>query len=131
MVQRDHRRPNPGGVNQIPTMHELSIACSLVKAAVEEATRHGVTHVVKVDVVLGALSGVEMDALMFCFPAVAKGTVCEGARLDVEIEAARGHCGGCGSMSEVLDFMSSCPQCGAWPIGIEGGREMRLRALEV
>jgi hydrogenase nickel incorporation protein HypA/HybF len=112
-------------------MHELSIACSLVKAAVDEATRHGVTQVARVDVVLGALAGVEMDALMFCFPAVARGTVCEGARLDVEIEPAHGHCGACGSNSEVLDFMSSCPQCGTWPIGIEGGREMRLRALEV
>lgn len=112
-------------------MHELSIACSLVKAAVDEATRHGVAHVVKLEVVLGALSGVEMDALMFCFPAVAQGTVCEGARLNVEIEPGRGHCEGCGSNCEVLDFMSPCPQCGTWPIGIEGGREMRLRALEV
>ena len=112
-------------------MHELSIACSLVKAAVEEATRHGVARVVRVDVVLGALSGVEMDALLFCFPAVAKGTVCEGAGLEVEIEPGKGHCGVCGSTCEVLDFMSSCPQCGTWPIGIEGGREMRLRALEV
>lgn len=112
-------------------MHELSIACSLVKAAVTEATRHGATRVAKIEVVLGALSGVEMDALLFCFPAVARGTVCEGARLDVEIEPARGHCALCGSDCEVLDFMSACPECGAWPIGIEGGRDMRLRALEV
>ena len=112
-------------------MHELSIACSLVKAAVDEATRHGVTHVVKIDVVLGALSGVEMDALMCCFPAVAHGRGCEGASLAVETGPARCDWGACGSDSEVLDFMSSCPQCGTWPIGIEGGREMRLRALEV
>jgi hydrogenase nickel incorporation protein HypA/HybF len=112
-------------------MHELSIACSLVKAAIHEAERHGVTRVVKVDVVLGALSGVEMEALMFCFPAVARGTVCEGAGLRVEVEPAQGHCGVCGSNSEVNDLMSPCPDCGAWPIGIEGGREMRLRALEV
>jgi len=112
-------------------MHELSIACSLVKAAIDEAARHGVARVVKVDVVLGALSGVEMEALTFCFPAVARGTALEGARLEVEIEPARGHCGACGADSEVRDFMSPCPSCGAWPIGIEGGREMRLKALEV
>jgi hydrogenase nickel incorporation protein HypA/HybF len=112
-------------------MHELSIACSLVKAAVHEAERHGVTRVAKVDVVLGALAGVQMDALLFCFPVVAQGTVCEGARLMVEIEPARGRCDGCGSTSEVRDLMSPCPRCGAWPLGVEGGREMRLRALEV
>jgi hydrogenase nickel incorporation protein HypA/HybF len=112
-------------------MHELSIACSLVKAAVDEAEKHHVDRVLRVDVVLGALCGVEMDALTFCFPAVAKGTVCEGATLDVEIEPARGHCALCGASSDVLDFMASCPDCGTWPIGIKGGREMRLRALEV
>ncbi len=112
-------------------MHEISIACSLVKAAVDEAARHGVSHVLRVDVVLGALSGVEMDALLFCFPAVAKGTVCEGAGLSVEIEPARGHCAACGSTHDVHDFMDPCPDCGAWPLGLEGGRDMRLRALEV
>jgi hydrogenase nickel incorporation protein HypA/HybF len=112
-------------------MHELSIACSLVKAAVDEAERNGATHVVKLDVVLGALSGVEMDALLFCFPAVARGTVCEGAGLDVEIQPATGHCHVCFSTSEVSDFLSPCPQCGEWPLGLEGGREMKLRSLEV
>jgi len=112
-------------------LHELSIACSLVKTAVDEAARHGITHVVKVDVVLGALAGVELDALRFCFPAVAEGTVCEGAVLDIEVEAATGRCPTCGCVSEVRDFMNRCPECGGWPLGVEGGRDMRLRSLEV
>jgi hydrogenase nickel incorporation protein HypA/HybF len=112
-------------------LHELSIACSLVKTAVDEAARHGVTHVVKMDVVLGALAGVELEALRFCFPAVAKGTVCEGAELSIEVEGATGRCPTCGCVSEVRDFMDLCPQCGGWPLGVEGGRDMRLRALEV
>lgn len=133
MVQKNHRRPSRGGVNELLgyPMHELSIACSLVKAASDEATRQGATHVVKVDVVLGALSGVEMDSLMFCFPAVARGTVCEGAGLNVEIVPALGRCPGCATTSEVRDFMSACPKCGSWPLGIKGGREMTLRALEI
>ncbi len=112
-------------------VHELSIACSLVKAAIDEATRHGAKHVVRVDVVLGALSGVEMDSLMFCFPAVAKGTLCEGAGLNVEIMPAVGRCPACLTTSEVCDFMSACPECGSWPLGIQGGREMTLRAVEI
>lgn len=112
-------------------MHELSIACSLVKAAVDEATRHGAAHVTRLDVVLGALSGVEMDALLFCFPAVARGTVCEGAGLNVEIQPATGRCPACSSTSEVRDFLSHCPSCGEWPLGLKGGREMKLRSLEV
>lgn len=112
-------------------MHELSIACSLVKAAIEEATRHRATHVVNLDVVLGALSGVEMESLRFCFPAVARGTMCEGAGLNVEIVPATGRCPVCLTTCEVCDFMAPCPNCAAWPLGIQGGREMTLRAVEV
>jgi len=112
-------------------MHELSIACSLVKAAIEQAMSHHATRVVNLDVVLGALSGVEMDSLMFCFPAVARGTMCDGAGLHVEIVPAAGRCPGCLNTCQVSDFMDPCPDCGAWPLGIKGGREMTLRAVEV
>lgn len=112
-------------------MHELSIACSLVNAATLHAKAHHATRVVKVDVVLGALSGVEMDALMFCFPAVTRGTMCDGAALNVKIVPATGRCPICLTTFKVSDFMAPCPDCGTWPIGIQGGREMSLRAVEV
>ena len=112
-------------------MHELSIACGIVRAAADEAARHGAARVVKLDVVVGALSGVEPGALEFCFPAAAAGTVCEGAELAIEVEPATGRCDQCATTSEVRDFMSPCPNCGAWPLGLEGGRAMTLRALEV
>jgi len=112
-------------------MHELSIACGLVKTAVDEATRHGASRVVGLDLVLGALTGVEPDALTFCFPAAAAGTLCDGAELHIEIEPARGRCPDCAATSDVRELMSPCPKCGAWPLGLEGGREMKLRSVEV
>jgi hydrogenase nickel incorporation protein HypA/HybF len=112
-------------------MHELSLAQSLIQASIDEAARHGASRVVSVDLVIGALAGVEPEALSFCFPVAAAGTVCDGAELRIEIEPATGRCASCTSTSEVRDLMSSCPQCGAWPLGLTGGREMRLRALEV
>jgi hydrogenase nickel incorporation protein HypA/HybF len=112
-------------------MHELSIACGLVRTASDEAARHGASHVVSLDVVIGGLCGVEPDALSFCFPAAASGTACEGAELRIEVEPAKGRCAQCATESDVRDLMSPCPHCGAWPLALEGGREMRLRALEV
>ncbi len=112
-------------------MHELSIAQDLVQAAVDEVGRHGGSRVVSVELVIGALVGVEPEALTFCFPVAAAGTVCDGAELRIEIEPATGHCSNCTTTSEVRELMSPCPQCGAWPLGLTGGREMRLRALEV
>jgi hydrogenase nickel incorporation protein HypA/HybF len=113
------------------TVHELSIASGLVKITVDEATRHGAARVVSVDLVLGALTGVEPAALEFCFPVAAAGTVCDGAELRIEIEPARGRCPRCAATSDVHELMSVCPQCGAWPLNLEGGRDMRLRSMDV
>jgi hydrogenase nickel incorporation protein HypA/HybF len=119
------------GSGRVVNVHELSIACELVKSAAAEATRHGAARVVGVDLVLGALTGVEPDALAFCFPVAAAGTPCDGAELRIEIEPAKGRCADCAATSEINSLMSPCPRCGAWPIGLEGGREMRLRSVEV
>lgn len=112
-------------------MHELSIATSLVETAVRSAEQAGACSVTRLHLRLGALAGVEPESLEFCFPVVAKGTICEGAELRLEIVPARGCCAGCGGRSEVRDLLAPCPACGGWPLSVEGGREMELDSLEV
>ena len=74
-------------------MHELSIATSLVETAVRSAESNGAQRVVGLDVRLGSLSGVEPEALSFCFPIAARETLCEGAELRLRIVPASGTCG--------------------------------------
>ena len=112
-------------------MHELSIATSLVETAVRNAESNGAQRVVSLDVRLGSLSGVEPEALSFCFPIVARETLCEGAELRLRIVPASGTCGKCGTRTDVSDLLAPCPNCGEWPLRVEGGREMRLESLEV
>ncbi len=112
-------------------MHELSIALSLVETAVRHAERHGARGVSRVHLILGSLSGVEPEALTFCFPVAARTTLCEGAELALTIVPATGTCPGCGTRSDVSDLLAPCPSCGAWPLAVEGGRDMRLESLEV
>jgi len=112
-------------------MHELSIATSLVETAVRSAESNGAQRVVGLDVRLGSLSGVEPEALSFCFPIAARETLCEGAELRLRIVPASGTCGKCGTQTDVSDLLAPCPACGDWPLRIEGGREMQLESLEV
>lgn len=112
-------------------MHELSIAHRLVEAAAAEATRRGARRVQRLELVLGALAGVEPEALRFCFPMACHGTVCEGARLEIQHVTATGSCEACGTAHPVEDVMDECPACGHWPLSIAGGREMMLKALEL
>ena len=110
-------------------VHELSIAQSLVETAVAEARRNGATRVVRVELALGSMSGVQPDALAFCFPLVAKGTLCEDAKLEITAVPAEARCPACSGTPEVEHPMAPCPACGHWPLEVLGGRELTLGDL--
>jgi hydrogenase nickel incorporation protein HypA/HybF len=112
-------------------MHELSIATGLVETASRSAAENGASRVLHVYVRIGSLSGVEPEALSFCFPIAARETVCEGAELHLEMVPGAGTCAKCGTQAEVRDLLAPCPGCGEWPLRVEGGREMQLESLEV
>ena len=114
-----------------PAMHELSLCQSLVQIAVEQAQARGASRIHRVDLALGALAGVQADALSFCFPLVAKDTLCEGAELSISSIPAQGRCDACGTTSIISDLMTPCPNCQGWPLKVEGGSGLSLRSLEV
>jgi hydrogenase nickel incorporation protein HypA/HybF len=110
-------------------MHELSLAQHLCRV-VQEHVPTG-RRVVAVVVEIGPMSGVVADALDFCFGLVARASGLPDARLDCRQLAAPSHCAGCGARGEVMDMWASCPDCGHAPLTIEGGREFRIKEIEV
>ncbi|GAB4222032.1 MAG: hydrogenase maturation nickel metallochaperone HypA [Acidobacteriota bacterium] len=113
-------------------MHELSIAISLVEQLERAARREGAERVTAVRLVVGGLSGVEREPLEFCFPMAARGTLLEGARLEIEEVPPRVRCPACGAEETGGPApVAACPRCGAAPVEILGGRELRVREMEV
>ncbi len=112
-------------------MHELSIATSLVETAVRTAAAHRAVRVTRLRLLLGSLAGVQQSALEFSFPIAARGTLCEGAVLEIVPVPARGTCPRCRTVADVDDLMAPCASCGDWPLEVAGGREMTLDSLEV
>ena len=109
-------------------MHELSI----IQGVVELCEQHsGGRPVLAVSLEIGALSGVVTDALEFCFEAATKGTLLEGAKLEIERIAATGFCSDCGVVSEIKAYFDPCPSCGALALALRTGEEMRVKDLEV
>ena len=90
----------------------------------------------KVRVRVGDLSGVDAEALAFCFEVV-RGEWAEtaGALLEVERRAARVRCLECGRESEfTLDAPlgdAGCVGCGALRREIIGGRELEVFGVEL
>jgi hydrogenase nickel incorporation protein HypA/HybF len=61
-------------------MHELALTYEIVDIVCKAANDRRV-HKVTLDI--GRLSGVMADAIEFCFDVVARGTLAEGARLEI------------------------------------------------
>lgn len=111
-------------------MHELALSQSIVELLAELAAREGLRTVTRVVLEVGEAAGVECEALRFCFDAVTRRTLAEGAELCIEQPPARGRCGGCGREFSMTRGLAPCPHCGAWGARLVSGRELRLQAFE-
>ena len=113
-------------------MHELSIAHSIVSQAAQAAERLQTGRVVAVRVVIGALSGVSGDALLFLYDIATDGTALAGSRLEIRAVPVAIHCLTCDRDVELPDVQHfACPVCGTPSADVRGGRELEIEALEV
>jgi hydrogenase nickel incorporation protein HypA/HybF len=106
-------------------MHELSITRNIVAIVSERA--HGAT-VARVTLEVGKLSAVIPDAIRFCFDVVAKGTVLEGAQLDVIEIPGRGRCRDCGNDFELRQLVERC-SCGSADVERLAGEELTITQM--
>lgn len=112
-------------------MHEMSLAESIVQILDEQAKTHGFRHVKTVWLEIGRLAGVEEEAMRFCFDAVTRNSVAEGARLEITAPEGSGWCMKCSETVPVAALYDPCPRCGSYQLQVTGGTEMRVKELEV
>ena len=108
-------------------MHEFGITRNIV-AIVGDAA--GGRRVRRVTLEIGALAGVMSDAIAFCFPVVAEGTVLEGAELDIRIIEPRARCRICNTEFTMPALYAPCP-CGSRAIERLCGEELKIATMEV
>jgi hydrogenase nickel incorporation protein HypA/HybF len=113
-------------------MHEVGIMETAIEAVLSEARGHDASRVHTIVLRVGALSGVEPDALRLAFDAAVKGTPAAGAGLEIETVPARGRCPDCDLEFGVeSDFIFTCPKCGRISGELVQGRELELTRIEM
>ena len=112
-------------------MHEMSLAEGILQIVEDTARANAAAQVRSVLLELGALSHVEEQALRFCFDAVTRGTVADGARLDVHTTAGRAWCMPCGESVALDRLGDACPLCGGYQLQVTHGEEMRVKEIEI
>jgi hydrogenase nickel incorporation protein HypA/HybF len=109
-------------------VHELSLSSAIVNTVVKHAADHPVTVVY---LRVGAMRQVVPDTLDFYFEFVARGTVCEGARLEQELIPAALHCRACGHEWAIEIPAFRCPECAGSDVEIAAGNEFEVESIEV
>lgn len=114
-------------------MHELSIMKDVLQVALEYAEKNDVKKIKKIALSVGALATVVPDWAQMFFEYVAKGTVAEDAKIEIETIPARIRCRSCGAETEmnINNLLFACGKCDSKAIQLISGREFRITYLEV
>ena len=112
-------------------MHEQSIVESILGIAIENAEKANASRILRINLVVGELSGVVEESVDFYFNFLSKDTIAANASILYTRIPAQLRCRKCDKIfvAENLDFR--CPQCQEQQIEIVGGRELYIESIEV
>lgn len=109
----------------------MSLAESMLRILEQEARAQSARRVHAVVLEIGMLAAVEPEAMRFCFEAVTRGTIAEGAKLRIVEAPGEGWCMTCAKAVRLAERYGLCPECHGTQVGITGGDRMRVLELDV
>lgn len=93
-------------------MHEVMVAENLLSAILEEVQKQD-TKPISAKISCGKLYAINDEALRFAFQAIAKGTMCEGMKLEIEHKPIQGRCKSCNETFKIEISNPRCSKCGS------------------
>ncbi len=110
-------------------MHEMTIAQSLLDHVLSLARQHGAKRIRRIEVELGVMRLVVMDALREAFAVISEDTAAEGAELKMAETGLRAACNLCGQeySAKVEDFR--CPACRQADVRILAGNDIIIKSV--
>ena len=110
-------------------MHETVVAQSLFATITAEAAKQNAKPV-GAKISCGILNAVNSELLCFAFDAIAKGTACEGMKLEIANKPIRGRCKNCDKIFEFELSHPSCPKCGSEEFDLQPDEPLILEEIE-
>ncbi len=112
-------------------MHEVGIMENTLAIALKQAAQERAGRIHRLTMRIGPLSGVVPEALEFAFDVLTRGTIAEGATLEVQHLPIICYCSTCRLEFQPDDLFCECPQCHDPSAEVRQGRELELASLEV
>jgi hydrogenase nickel incorporation protein HypA/HybF len=118
--------------NQI--MHELSVTESILSIVIKHAEKHHVEKVVTIHLKIGELTDLVDEYIQHYFDYLSKGTIAEGAVLNMERSPILFQCADCNTAFPVSLKESGkivCSHCNSTRVTLVSGREFFIKHIEV
>ncbi len=112
-------------------MHELSLAREVLDMVQAAARRDGFGRVAQLRLEVGALAGVETQALRFALEAIVPGTCLAHAQIQIDTPPGTAWCVICTREVAITSYLDCCPACAAPLTRQSGGDGLRVRDLLV
>jgi len=112
-------------------MHELSLAHDVLETVQTAARRDGFSRVGLLRLEVGAMAGVEVQALRFALEAIAPGTCMAQAQIQIDTPSGNGWCATCARQVAITSYLDTCPACTAPLTRQSGGDQLRVIDLLV
>ncbi|MBN2473516.1 MAG: hydrogenase maturation nickel metallochaperone HypA [Pirellulales bacterium] len=112
-------------------MHELSLAQNIMEIVEAERAEHGFERVHEIRLKVGALSGIDPQALELAFEAVREDTCAAEATIEIDAEPRVVTCRRCGATMDADPGPVACGSCGSTDLDLQGSTGLDIVSLEV
>lgn len=112
-------------------MHEFAITQGILDVAMKGAEEQGATKINAIHLKIGSMSDIVSDCVQFYFAELAKGTLAEGAELEIQKIPAKARCNSCGAEFEPDEFLFQCPGCGQFGAETLSGKELEVSSIDI
>ncbi len=112
-------------------MHELSLVENIVSIVENELAKADGRLVEEIELEIGSLATVDLDAFNFAWEYGVKATLLEGAIMKIHQIEGRAQCQHCGTEFPMFELYDPCPGCNSHNSLVLQGKELRIRSLIV
>jgi len=112
-------------------MHELSIVQGIVDIATNEANAAHGHAIEEIEIDIGSLSGIDMNAFWFAWNIAVKNSLLADAKATINHIEGIAECLICNNKFAISHYADPCTACGEHIIQIISGKELRVKALTI
>ncbi|MFW2332015.1 MAG: hydrogenase maturation nickel metallochaperone HypA [Nitrospinota bacterium] len=112
-------------------MHEMSVAVDIIEIVEGQLKPGQDQNVTKVNLIIGELSGISVEALEFAFSVAIQNTNLKNSELNIESIKPVAYCNDCMSQFSPTYKIFLCPNCDTLNVSLIKGKEFEVNSIEV